>query len=249
MPTIEAPRIDVSHFEIAAMLRCGRAIREATRGAATFEDAASAIVRLLYHACQDPTTGEHSCALVRFYKTHDYSELTPSLQDFAASLLEGAAPRPEMKTLTLLATAGDHPAWNDRRRSSGHQAIPLASEDMVRQAPMIAGLLDQFGLSARDVIQAPAELIPGREGKTYNVFHVERAAGSPFIPAQADFVARHGIASVVGFGGILRSGHLFATILFSRRPIPRSSADRFRALAVDVKAALFFLEEARTFAS
>jgi hypothetical protein len=44
---------------------------------------------------------------------------------------------------------------------------------------------------------------------------------------------------VVGFGGSLASGDLFAVILFSRVTVSASVADRFRTLALDVKT-LFF---------
>ena len=42
------------------------------------------------------------------------------------------------------------------------------------------------------------------------------AAGSPYIPAQEDFVQPVGIRSVLGFGGMLPGGDIFVVILFSR---------------------------------
>ena len=75
------------------------------------------------------------------------------------------------------------------------------------------------------------------EGRTYNVFHVEEAPDSPYIPAQEEFVRPFGVRSVVGFGGLVRD-ELFAVVLFSRVPVPRASADRFRTIALDVKSAL-----------
>ena len=80
------------------------------------------------------------------------------------------------------------------------------------------------------------------------MFHVEEARGSPHIPAQRDFVLRYGITSVVGFGGLLRSGELFAVILFLRARIPAASAARFRTIALDVRSALYLVEEERTWA-
>jgi hypothetical protein len=68
------------------------------------------------------------------------------------------------------------------------------------------------------------------------VFHVEDALGSPYIPAQ-EFVTSFGIKSVLGFGGILGTGDLFAVILFATVHVPASAADRFRTLALDVKGA------------
>src|SRR2546421_415537 len=67
-------------------------------------------------------------------------------QDCARRFLGDAAPWSMMKCLTLLASAGDLPAWNSRHTSVGHQAIPLASPEMLHRLPMISQLVQQFGL-------------------------------------------------------------------------------------------------------
>jgi hypothetical protein len=75
------------------------------------------------------------------------------------------------------------------------------------------------------------------------VFHVDDAVGSPYIPAQAQFVGRYSIRSVVGFGGSLTAGDLFAVILFTRTFVSPATADRFRTIALDVKGCFLpFLE-------
>jgi hypothetical protein len=119
---------------------------------------------------------------------------------------------------------------------------------MVEQAPMIAQLLKQFGLEVRDLV-APARELLRQElaDKTYNVFHVEQALGSPYIPAQEEFVKPFEIRSVLGFGGTLRTGDLFAVIMFSRVHIPESSATRFRNIALDVKASVFEMGDDEVF--
>jgi hypothetical protein len=190
--------------------------------------------------------GARSCALVRFYKTHRYAALPPALQNFAAAQLGDIPPRRDMRCLTLLATVGDEVPWNSRHKSKGHQAIPLPSAERVRAAPMIMRLIEQLGVDIESLVSAAEPHNHGGDTRTYDVFHVEQAAGSPFIPAQAEFVERYHIASVVGFGGLLRSGELFALILFSRDVIPARSAVRFRAIALDVRSSLFAFNEART---
>ncbi len=57
---------------------------------------------------------------------------------------------------------------------------------------------------------------------------------------------RHLRRPAVGFGGLLRSGELFAIILFSRATIPSRSAVRFRTIALDVRSSLFAIDESRT---
>lgn len=103
---------------------------------------------------------------------------------------------------------------------------------------MIAQLIREMGLEISDILSPGKELIEESQGKTYNVFHVEQALGSPYIPAQEDFVKRYGVRSVLGFGGLVGAGDFFAVIMFSRGPISRESAARFRKIALDVKAVM-----------
>jgi hypothetical protein len=240
--------LDVANFTVGAMLRAGIAVRRIVRGADSLEAAANLVVRYLYDHCADSNTGERSCALVRFYKTHVYGALEPEQQLFAERLLGAQSKDDDMRCLALVATAGDEAEWNSRRDSTSHQAIPLPSVDMVRRAPMIARLIEDLGLDIESVVTGRSTPARAGEARTYDVFHVEDAVGSPHIPAQREFVLRYGIASVVGFGGLLRSGELYAVILFSRVRIPKTSAARFRAIALDVRSALYALDETKTWA-
>ena len=237
--------LDVTDFTVGAMLRSGIAIRRAVRGADCLESAADIVVRYLYEQCVAPD-GTRSCALARFYKTHPYGLLEPALQRFAAAQLGDHPPRDDMRCLTLLASAGDEPAWNARQSSRGHQAIPLPSAERVRAAPMIMRLIEELGVDIESLVSSAEPRSRGSDSRTYDVFHVEEAPGSPFIPAQREFVEKHAIASVVGFGGLLRSGELFAVILFSRHRIPARSAARFRTIALDVRSSLFAFDEFHT---
>ena len=233
---------DLRSFELHDMLRCGLDIRQAARNAPSLEAAATSIVRYLFGAFRDSGSGDPQLALVRFYKTMPYRELDPDLRVYAKAAL-GEAPRDEgMRCLTLLATAGVEEGWNDRHESQGHRAIPLASVRMVHRAPMIAQLIEQMGMDVEHLVQTDPTVVPDSEGRTFNIFYVEKAPGSPYIPAQTDFVVPFGIQSVVGFGGILK-GEMFAVVLFSRVPIPPTGAGRFRNIALEVKAVLHPVEK------
>ena len=238
---------DLKHFSLGETLRCAAGLRGQAKGATSVEEAAQAIARYFYDELQDPATGKPSCALVRCYKTHAYGQLPTTLQRSARNVLRRKPHSDNTKCLTLLGTAGDRPEWNSRLRSLGHQAIPLESEKMVEQAPMIAQLIREFGLDIASVISPNPEILRRMEGKSYSTFYVPEAKGSPYIPAQAEFVVREGIESVLGFGGLLRNGDLIAVILFSRVPIGEETASRFRTLALDVRAALFLASEIPTF--
>ncbi len=238
--------LDIANFSVGDMLRAGLALRQAVRDAVALEAAANLVVRYLYDNCVDRETGQRSLAMVRFYKTHRFGDLEPDVRQFAERQLGTLDPGPDLRCLALLGTVGDDPAWNDRHASYSHLAIPLPSADIVRRAPMIARLIEQLGLEIESVVSGNAPSQHPGQGPTYDVFHVEHALGSPHIPAQDDFVVPHGIRSVVGFGGLLRSGELFAVILFSRSHIPAASAARFRTIALDVRSALYALSEDRT---
>lgn len=102
---------------------------------------------------------------------------------------------------------------------------------------MISQLVVQLGLDPKDLLRTAPTLLMDSE-KSFNVFHVPEAQGSPYVPAQAEFVIPQKIRSVLGFGGLLPPAELFAVIVFARVPIPRETAELFRTLALNVKIAL-----------
>lgn len=235
--------LDLSAFPPSQMVACGGTLRRLGTGAGSMEEAAGRIVGYLYENLGTPT-GERACALVRFYKTHPYGELDTELSEFAATVLGERELLPSTRCLVLLATVGERPEWHSRHRSSGHRAIPLASPQVVASAPMIAQLLEQFGLDVDAVIRPDPSVLIDAEQRTYNVFYVPEAVGSPYVPAQADFVLPYGIRSVLGFGGVFPTGDLLTVILFSKIAIPREVANRFKTLALAVKlATLPFLDD------
>lgn len=237
---------DLTKFDLGDMLKCSLRLREATTGAATLEASAQRVCRFLYDELHGPDK-RHACALVRCYKTHAYSGLDPELQAVARNMLAGAPPSPTMKCLTLMSTVGETASWNSRHLSRGHRVIPLPSPEIVEKAPMISQLIKELGMELSAVLQPSPEIVKELAGKRHGVFHVQDALGSPYIPAQEDFVVKYGIRSVLGFGGMLFTGDLFAVILFSTVPVPASAADRFRTLALDVKSAFSRFDDASAF--
>ena len=231
------PLHDITRFSMADMAICSSALRHSGQDASSMEQAAENIVEYLYTHLSDGLGGAESLALVRLFKTQPYGELEEDLQNFARRLL-GHEPARSMKCLTLLATRGAKPEWCSRRLSLGHQAIPLVSEEGVARIPMIANLVQQFGLEISQVIEPDSGLLTDLLERTFNVFHVAEAVGSSNIPAQDEFVLPEGIRSCLGFGGVLPRGDLFAVIMFSRVPIPVETASMFKSLSLAVKLAL-----------
>lgn len=237
---------DLAKFDLGDMLKCSLGLREAAAGAPTLEASAQRVCRFLYDELRGPD-GERACALVRCYKTHAYGELDPDLQSFARNQLGAETPPPTMKCLTLMATAGQRPDWNSRHFSREHRAVPLPSREIVEKAPMISQLIKELGLELKAILQPMPDVVKDLAGKRHGIFYVQDALGSPYIPAQDEFVVRYGIRSVVGFGGMLTLGDLFAVILFATVPIPPKSAERFRTLALDVKSAFLKFNDSSIF--
>lgn len=230
------PIYDLARFGLSDVTRVGADFRRLGADATSMEEVGGRIVRALHDSLG--ADERPACALVRMFVTVPFARLDVEQRAFALGLLGGVEPAPTMKCLTLLATAGDQPEWNDRRRSIGHLALPLPSPESVSRSPMIAQLIRQLGVEIGSLLSADPQLLTDSTQHTFNVFHVEHAKGSPFIPAQLAFVEPFRIESVVGFGGLLPPGELFATIIFSRTPVSRATADLFRTLALNVKVAL-----------
>ncbi|HXG71138.1 MAG TPA: hypothetical protein VNJ04_11095 [Gemmatimonadaceae bacterium] len=228
---------DLAHFALSDMTRCGRELRKLGADASSLEQVADRTVRFLHDSLR-VSDGSRACGLVRFFLTMPYSDLEPEQQRFVRGLIGAEVAPPTMKCLTLMATVGEMPAWNSRRTSSGHGALPLASAESVARSPMIAQLISQLGVEVASLITPEKNFLVDAEQHSFNVFHVPEAKGSPYIPAQDEFVTPHGIRSVLGFGGLLPSGELFAAVLFSKCPIGRETADRFKPLALNAKVAI-----------
>lgn len=214
-----------------------RSLFEGAAEPASFEEASQRVIRLFRDEFID-SEGKPACALVRIYKTHPFDTLPDDLMDFARQIEPAADSMPGLRCLTLVATAGDLPAWNSRFESTGHRAIPLSSEQAVAQAPMVARLFQQMGVDVAAVLKPDPALILDIRDKAQGVFYVPDAAGSPFIVAQKEFVEAYRIASVIGFGGLLASGDLVAAILFSRVRISPETADQFKVIGLNFKLAM-----------
>jgi hypothetical protein len=232
---------DLNRLELSDIVSLGaplRAIGAASGSQTSMEDAAKKVVDLVYTRLTKNGGTEPALVLARLYKTHAYGALDPELQAFARAALGGVEPAQDAKCLVLLSTRGIEHEWNDRHRSTGHRAIPLPDPEFVSRLPMVAEVLKQFGLNVREVLRPDAAVLSDLERRQFDVFLVPRAAGAGCIPAQEDFVLRWGVDSVLAFGGVLSSGDLFVTILFSRVPISKQVADMFAPLALSVKLSL-----------
>jgi hypothetical protein len=238
---------DLARFGLADMIDSGKRIRLLGQNATSMQDAAAEVVDLLYDGFKSAHSAGPGSALVRCFKTHPFAELPQPLQSVASASLAGQAPSPTMRCLTLLATRGELPQWNSPLSSVGHRVIPLPTAAIVEKAPMIARLIVQMGFEIERVVHPPPGLLIDLEKHTFNVFHVEDAVGSEYVPEQTTFIIPYGIRSVLGFGGLLPSGELFAVVMFTRVKVTRETAALFRTLALSVKLTLLPFSNAQIF--
>jgi two-component system, NtrC family, sensor kinase len=240
---------DLQNFSLRDMSECGLALRHLGNEANSMEEMSNHIINYLYNNFVDKQSSEKSCVLVRFFKTNSYGELTGDLQEYVNRLLGNCLPEDSLKCLTLLASAGELPEWNSRYKSVGHQAIPLESEEAIARIPMIFQLIQQLGLNPGDVVQPDTSLLTDLEQRIYNVFYVPDALGSPHIPSQTSFVIPFNVKSVVGFGGLLPSGNMFAIVMFLKVAVPQMTVDLLSPLALNVKMGILPFDDGNTFIS
>jgi signal transduction histidine kinase len=233
---------DLLHFSLEDVVQCGGSWQRAAAPTRSFEEAATAIVQCLY---QDFSDERHRpFLLVRLFATQTFGKMPEDLREFARKLVGGRDLSPDQKCLVLMASAGERPEWNSRKSSLAHQAIPLESDRLAIDFPMISQLLAQLGA----IVTAPSgRIMLERSQHTYNVFYVRRADGSPHVVDQETFVEPFGVRSVIGFGGGLPSGESFAVVAFSRVEIPPQVAELFRYLALNAKLALLPFDGAAYF--
>jgi hypothetical protein len=237
-PSDTTGTFDLARLRFADAVTVGQQLRRCNARSSREVDAAQCVAEYLYDIFRDPVTNSPNCALVRCFQTHPYAGLPAEMQSIARRMLGGSEPAPGVRCLTLLGTRGIEVGWNRPEASVNHQVIPLIDTATVEAMPMVARLLDQMGLEAADIVGPKTKLLmDASQYRNFGVFHVETALGSVHIPNQQTFVEQYGIRSVVGMGGLLPSGEIFAVILFARVVISPEAAVLFRTLALSVKLA------------
>jgi PAS domain S-box-containing protein len=239
-------KYNLAEFSLHDMTVCSSTLRTLSDDATGMDDAANRLVRYLYEYFIDGDTGKPACALVRLFTTRAYRDLSADRQACAQNVLSAERAIPDMKCLTLFATAGEQPEWNHTDLSQRYKAIPLVSDEFVAQFPMFSQLFIQLGINVDATLRSKPKLLIDEDEHTFNVFYVPDAVGNPFVPIQHEFVIPYGVRSVLGFGGLLPSGNLFVVILFTKVFLFRSTADLFKPLALSAKLALLPFDDPPT---
>lgn len=212
--------MDLTALKLSDPEACVNDLAPRIRASATLEDAATLLATTLYDGCQ--TGGERSLVLSRIYLSLPFSLLDAGGAAFAREKL-GLAPAPGDLFLGLIGTWGDAAAWRDLRSSQGHRAIPL-NRQTVTTVPMLARCFQQIGFDLDVVLAGEKGIRLEGVERSFGLFHVEDAAGSPYVPAQDAFVKPYGVRSALGCGTMLPNGAVSIWIGFARHAIPRSAA-------------------------
>lgn len=224
---------DLCGFSLDDVAECAARVRRLGQGASSMEEAAGRIVTYLYDDLADHRSGQRACALVRFYKTHPYGMLDAGRRHFASPRSTGEVTSPDARYLALLATTGDEPAWQSVAGSRNHQAIPLESAENAARVPMVLRLIDQLGIDFTASPQASSSVTVAVDSRSNDDDGAGLPSADVLIPDP--FLDRHGIRSILGFGGQLPAGDLFAVVLFTRVSIEARARDLFKTLALAVK--------------
>ena len=218
---------DLECFQLDDMYRCAAELRALGRGAASAADAMKRVVSYLFEQFRSTESGAPACSLVRLFQTTSWGALSDEARAVLRPKLE-SEPTSATPCLALRASRGVVAEWNDPEQSRNHRFLPLSAAS----APMVSALIAQLGLSTE------APFILGTEDKLCNVFYVDEAADSPFVPAQIEFVRPYRVRSVLGFGGLLPENEIFVVILFCNVHVARETAELFRLVAPSVGLAL-----------
>ncbi len=229
---------DLTKFSLQDMSEVGDALQELELKAKNIDELSDMMVRYFFDNLVDIQTGEKSSVLVRFFMTYPYSSLDTELRKSVDNMLDGQTVHQDMKCLKLTATAGVQPEWNSTIHSKDHRVLPLQNEEMLKKNIMVHQFIDQIGIGISNVLNPDPKLSSELEGRAFNIYHVPEAIGSPYIPAQKEFVVPFGVKSAMGFGGMLPTGNLFALLVFSKTKIPHNTANLFKNIALNVRMAL-----------
>jgi hypothetical protein len=219
---------NLDDFKLEDTFRLAAEVRNLGVSAGGSDVTADRVASYFFERLRATESGAPACPLVRLFRTTTWSTLSEDARAALRPRLE-REPEPHSLFLALQASRGLVPEWNDPMQSRAHRVLPLRDPDAT---PMVSALVAQLGLSEGE----PLTLMT--EDKLCNVFYVEHALGSPFVPDQADFVRPHGIQTVLGFGGLLAENDAFVVLLFCSVRVARETADLFRFVAPSVGLAL-----------
>lgn len=234
----------LSNYSSAEIINFRGRLQQQLEGCADLQEASQKYIRLFYAEFQE------SVVLARLFLTVPLEALPSRDQAFVTNLAaaEGIGHLLNGKTLvlSLLATCGGQPGWNDRYQSQGHLGIPLVTASFVESIPMVSRLMHDMGIGLAWLDEPEQDFVVKSLGQIAGVFYVRDAKTRldrqhrKIVSAQ-DFVAAHDVRTVFGLGGSYLNGSFVTTIVFTRETIERSQIEGFLLLVNTFKVATMSL--------
>jgi serine phosphatase RsbU (regulator of sigma subunit)/anti-sigma regulatory factor (Ser/Thr protein kinase) len=190
-------------------------LTESTRDAATMEAAAAEMTRCLREWFVDHE-GRSDIVLAQVFQTAICDDLP---------------------CLVLLSDDGDQPESGDRRTAGEGRTVPLPHPVGNATTPTIPELAEALGITVDAFLPDSEPKLFDDLSKDFDVFFVPEVVPGKQGPT-ADFVADHGVRSLVGFGSGLPDGTAFLVVVYTRKPVSYQVAGMFRTVAAAAKLAL-----------
>lgn len=230
-------QIKIKELTLTNIFELSQFIKERCKGLSSLEEIAQELMNTF---CQVFITdsGKSAFVLSRFFKSCIYEELPDDIKIYIQHQEGKEEVSAQNRYLTLLGTTGDLEEWKCRKTSKGHQVLSLYDYRTINNIPMLSALINQIGFDISEAVKHDKNIIINKINKEeydFGVFCVEEARGSKLIPEQAEFVEPFGIKSVIGFGGVYKTGNIYAIIVFSREKISSEKAKMFLSLNPSAK--------------
>lgn len=206
----------------------------------TLREAAELCMGRLYHEFSE------SLLLARCYTTLPFAFLPDrekasarrfvTERDLAAELGDYAP------VVVLAATRGKKPKWNDRQSSHHHLAVPLLTPECLEPIPLVGRVLGSTNSDLPWLKRQETLIMTETTGKMSHLILVEDAAttlASNGVKAVADqdFVAEHGVRSVMAMGGRYLNGASLVVVLFTTESLNQEQTAKFPTIVNAMKSA------------
>ena len=200
--------------------------REHITSEKSFESTAQAIVQAIFNEFIRPD-GSPLFGLLRIFRFAPRTQVPPEWMNKVD---------PDINIyLALAGTMGIEDNWCIRTKSQHRQVVPADST----VPSMIRAVFDQLGLRFGDSVETDLEIKRHEQSLLTRYFHIQHAAGSPYVPEQENFVERYGIKSMFGIGTVFVDGSTaYLMIGFTLEEIGEEEARKLSELIAFVGTAL-----------
>ena len=225
-------------YPLADLVNLRAELKDLTSECPTLRDAGQICVDRLHQEFAE------SLALIRLFATVPFAFLPEREQAFARRLATERRVQSQLTedtiVLTLLASRGSMPEWNDPGRSRHHLAVPILSASFIQTIPLVSRVLAETGIGVPWLEKQSTLIMLKTVGQMAQLIYVEDARtartsdGFHVIPSQ-DFVQAHDIRTVLALGGSYLNGTAMALLLFTSEDFTEAQAAKFAPLVNTIK--------------